>query len=177
MESGASVLFVWTANIARSAFAEQLARSLVGDRLELASAGTHGLVDQPIDPPMADELRARGVEPDGFRSRPLTMAMVDGADLVLTTGMVHRQFILDDRPAAVWRTYTLGQFARTVAGVPDELHGADLIRACRDAHKPAQPGDDVVDPHGRGPAAAAAAAEHLERLLREVIPRLAPPRA
>jgi sulfate adenylyltransferase len=86
--------------------------------------------------------------------------------------MSHRQFILDDRPEAVWRVYTIGQFARTIADLPDDLRGFDLLRACRKTHKPATREDDVVDPYERGPEAAATAAAHIERLLNEIIPRL-----
>jgi sulfate adenylyltransferase len=168
------VLFVCTANICRSAFAEHLARHLVADdpSVRVRSAGTHGWVDQPVNPPLANELTSRGIESGAFASRALTMRMVDDADLVLTAAMSHRQFILDDRPEKVWRVYTLGQFARTIEDLPDDLRGFDLLKACRTTHKPATPEDDVVDPYQRGDEAAAAAAEHIERLLRQIMPRL-----
>jgi hypothetical protein len=51
------------------------------------------------------------------------MTMVDNADLVLTMEAAQGRYILDDRPAAVWRVFTLGQFARIVAELPDDLHG------------------------------------------------------
>lgn len=170
-----TVLFVCTANICRSAFAQQAARHLAGDHpgLRLVSAGTHGWTDHPVEDTLAAELTRRGIAADGFASRPLTMAMVDEADLVLTMSRQHRQFILDDRPGAVWRVYTLGQFARTIAGVPDDLTGRDLLAACRGAHKPATAEDDVADPYRQGPEAAATAADHIERLLRQIVPRLA----
>lgn len=169
-----SVLFVCTANICRSAFAERMARHLVGEdpSVRVMSAGTHGWTEQPLNAPLAAELGTRGVPHEGFASRRLTMQMVDEADLVLTAAMSHRQFILDDRPGAVWRVYTLGQFARTIDGVPDGLRGLDLLRACRTAHRPATREDDVVDPYERGSEAASTAAEHIERLLRQIIPRL-----
>jgi protein-tyrosine-phosphatase len=169
-----SVLFVCTANICRSAFAEQMARQLLGDDASVlvSSAGTHGWVDHSVDEPMAEELRTRGVEPDGFASRPLTMRMVDQSDLVLTAGMAHRQFILDDRPEAVWRLFTLGQFVRILQDVPADLHGRELLAACRRAHKPAVTEDDVPDPFGQGPEAADRAAARIEGLLTQILPRL-----
>ena len=59
-----SVLFVCTANICRSAFAERWAGHLLGGdtSVGVASAGTHGYVDAPMDPPMAEELQARGAD-------------------------------------------------------------------------------------------------------------------
>ncbi|HET8717507.1 MAG TPA: hypothetical protein VFM50_07115, partial [Nocardioidaceae bacterium] len=139
------VLFVCTANICRSAYAEQLARHLLdqsvgrdggaddtaNDSVAFTSAGTHGWTDHPVEAAMATELSRRGVSADGFASRPMTMRMVDEADLVLTAARSHRQFILDDRPAAVWRTFTVGQFARIVDELPEELTGRELIAGCR----------------------------------------------
>ena len=169
-----SLLFVCTANICRSAFAERMTRHLLrGDpSVQVLSAGTHGWVDEPVDSALAAELTGRGVDSADFTSRRLTMQMVDEADLVLTAARSHRQFILDDRPEAVWRVYTLGQFARTIDDVPAELTGFDLLRACRKAHKPATAEDDIVDPYQRGPEAAATSARHIEDLLTRIVPRL-----
>src|SRR5690606_26727935 len=49
------VLFVCTANICRSAYAEVAARRLLGDRtdLEFTSAGTHGHDGEPLNAEMA----------------------------------------------------------------------------------------------------------------------------
>lgn len=169
------VLFVCTANICRSAYAEALARHALGDdgSVEFTSAGVHGLVDHPIDDDMAAELAARGVEDiAGFRSRRLTMAMVDEADLVLTAESRHRQFIIDDRPAAFRRVFTLGQFERAVTGLPAELRGRELIAAAGRQLHPANQADDVPDPYRRGSEAVAGAATHLERIVRLIADRL-----
>jgi protein-tyrosine-phosphatase len=177
------VLFVCTANICRSAYAEQLGRHLLrqdlggrGSDVEtpvvFASAGTHGWTDHPVEPLLAAELSRRGVPIGEFSSRPLTMEMVDQADLVLTAARSHRQFILDDRPAAEWRTFTLAQFARTTSQLPDTLTGRELVAACRRVHRPATADDDVADPYRRGPDAAAHAADQIEELLRQIVPRL-----
>jgi sulfate adenylyltransferase len=173
------VLFVCTANICRSAYAELMAgRLLDGDpTVTVASAGTHGFRDHPIDPPMADQLRARGVDPASFRSRPLTMAMVEQADLVLTAESAHRQFILDDRPETFRRVFTLGQLARTLDAVAEEgdladVRGRELLGALRGRYRPVEAADELADPYRRGEAAAAAAASTLDALLQVVIPRL-----
>jgi sulfate adenylyltransferase len=169
-----SVLLVCTANICRSAFAERLARHHLGDdaSVVVTSAGTHGWDEHPVEDLMAAELDRRGVAAEGFSSRPLTMAMVDAADLVLTMDSRHRQFILDDRPEAVWRVFTLGQFARVVADLPADLHGRDLLAGLRGVHKPATPDDDVPDPYRRGPDAAAEAASRIDDLIGQALPRL-----
>ncbi|MGN6574696.1 MAG: hypothetical protein ACTHKG_03325 [Nocardioides sp.] len=178
-EGALRVVFVCTANICRSAYAELMAGHLLdGDpTVVVSSAGTHGFRDHAMDPPMADQLRARGVDPEAFRSRPLTMRMVEQADLVLTAESVHRQFILDDRPEVFRRVFTLGQFARTLDSVADDgdlrgVRGLDLFGSLRGRYRPAEAADDLADPFRRGELAAAAAATRLDDLLRVVVPRL-----
>jgi protein-tyrosine-phosphatase len=165
------VLFVCTANICRSAYAEVLARQLALDGLTYASAGVHGWDAAPMEPLMAAEAEARGANVDEFRSRQLVMEMVDEADVVLTAETLHRRLILEERPLAYRKAFTFGQFARGLAAVRDpHLHLLEEIRA-RAATSTAT--DDVVDPFGRGPAAAQAAARQLDGLLHQILPRLA----
>ncbi len=173
-ESPLRLLFVCTANICRSAYAEVLGRHLLGDdpTVVVASAGTRGWHDRPMDDAMAATLVRRSVDPAGFRSRKLTMRMVERADLVLTAAVSHRSFILDDRPEVFRRLFTLGQFDRTLDDVPADLRGRDLVAAAGGALVPATREDDVRDPYGRGPDAAEAAAAHLESLLARCLPRL-----
>ncbi len=167
-----------TANICRSAYAELMARHVLGadTSVEVGSAGTHGYLDHPLDEPMAAQLRARGVDPDGFRSRRLTARMVADADVVLTAETVHRQRILEDQPEVFRRVFTLGQLARALddAGVRGghPTRGPDLLRELAPVVRPPGPDDDVVDPYRRGEEAAARAAEHLDVLVRRVVPLL-----
>lgn len=174
MSEPVRVLFVCTANICRSAYAEVLSRHLLGedDSVTVASGGIHGFVDHRIDEHMGAALAERGVDGSAFRSRRLTLDMVDSADLVLTAETKHRQYLLDDRPAAFRRLFTLGQFEQVLAEQPDDLRGRDLLDAASRGLKPARPQDDVVDPYRRGPDAAAAAAEHIDRIVRPVLSRL-----
>ena len=173
------VLFVCTANICRSAYAELMTRHVLGGEtsVEVGSAGTHGYVDHPLDPPMAAQLRARGVDPDGFRSRRLTARMVVEADLVLTAEVAHRRRILEDQPEAFRRVFTMGQLARAVgdagAGPDHPTRGPDLVRELGATVRPPGPADDVADPYRRGEEAAARAAEHLDELVRRILPVLA----
>ncbi len=167
------ILFVCTANICRSAYAEVRTAQLGVPGVTAHSAGTHGWPDHAMDHHMAAELERRGADSDGFRSRRLTRSLVDDADVVLTATAAHRTFVLQERPGAVRRTFTLGQLAAALGEVPDDVHGADLLVAARRARATATADDDVADPYGRGPDAAAAAARHLDELLERVLPRLA----
>ena len=164
------VLFVCTANICRSAYAEVMARHLAPEGLGFSSAGVHGLPAAPLEGLMAAEAEARGAVTSGFRSRPLTMAMVDAADLVLTAETRHRRLILEDRPLAMRKAFTFGQFARGLSLLADPT--PDLLAEVRAGAATSTVADDVADPYGRGPDAAATAALELDDLLAQILSAL-----
>lgn len=167
MTAPVRVLFVCTANICRSPFAELYARSLAeqnGQDLEFASAGTWGLPRHPMDPPMVEQLAARGLDPGGFRSRQIAPEDIAWADLVLTMESAHRTFLLDDHPKAVDRIFVLGQFAGQAAARA-HLSGLELVAALMKQRHGSREGDGVVDPYRRGAAAATAAAERIAGLV------------
>lgn len=165
MSQAISVLFVCTANVCRSPFAERLTTASGGGMLEASSAGTWAVDGLAMDDPMAAELALRGGHADGFHSRRLTASMVDAADLVLVMGVQHRRFILDDTPAQAGKVLTLGQFARAVAAAPAGLHERRLLAHVASNRRTADPADDVADPYGRGRKAAAVCAEQITGLL------------
>jgi sulfate adenylyltransferase len=166
-----SLLYVCTANICRSAYADVLTRHLAGDRddLRVSSAGTQGFTDREMDPPMAEELTRRGGDAGEFRSRRLTMSMVSAADLVLTMESRHRQFVLDERPELYRRVLTLGQLSRMLDRTDPEVTGRALVDSLRDRFLVAEPTDDVADPYGRGPEAAATAARQIDQHVRRIV--------
>ena len=173
-EAPLKVLFVCTANICRSPYMELTARHLAaGDpTLEFASAGTHGLVDEPMNRPMVDVLAAGAQGRDTFRSRRLTPEHLAWADVVLTAEASHRQFILDDDPALFRKVFTLGQFVESVSTAGDEPHGRELLTALQQRRGPASADLDVADPYRRGDKAARTAADHIDRLLRAAVTAL-----
>ena len=171
------VHFVCTANICRSAYMELVARHRLGpdSPVTVSSSGTHGFRDRRMDRTMAGALD--DVDHEEFRSRELTAAMVDEADLVLTADRAHRQFVLEDHPAWFRKVFTLGQFAEVVrrareAG--DTSTGVDLVRAAAGMTGIAQVDADVADPFARGPVAAKACARDIDALLDVVLPALSP---
>ncbi|MGB0189838.1 MAG: adenylyl-sulfate kinase [Nocardioides sp.] len=174
-EDPLKVLFVCTANICRSPFMELAARHLAGEApIEFRSAGTHGFTDHAMNPEMAVTLEPRGIAGhEEFRSRPLTRAELDWADVVLTAEADHRRFILDDHPALFRKVFTLGQFVDSLTG-QDGLHGRELLTAVGAHRTTASPELDVADPYRRGPEACERAATHIESLLRAALAALAP---
>ncbi len=81
MSSRRKVLFVCTANSARSLMAEALLRDMAGDHFDVASAGT-----QPTQPhPLARQcIREAGINPDTVHSKPLSSLSDEKWDYVIT---------------------------------------------------------------------------------------------
>jgi sulfate adenylyltransferase len=137
-----------------------------------ASAGTHGFREHPMDAVMGASLASRGLSDGDFVSRPLTPAMVEEADLVLTAEATHRTFILDDHPSSFRKVFTLGQFAEAVRVLSPELSGRQVLAAAGLRRGGAISRLDVRDPYGRGPEAADACAAQIDELLRVIVPAL-----
>jgi protein-tyrosine-phosphatase len=165
------VLFVCTANICRSPVMELTARAMAGASrdVEFTSAGTLGFDAQPINPDMAVTLTT-GLG-DAFRSRRLTRAILDEADLVLTAESSHRAHILEEHPQLHRRVFTLGQFAATIGQIPD-LTGRELVAEAGVRRAAPRPADDVADPYRRGRAAAEKATGTITDMLSVIVPRL-----
>src|SRR5213075_117735 len=74
-----SVLFVCTGNICRSPIAEGLVRRLLGNRryIEVAAARVHAVRWQPPSLYTIQVCEAERVDISGFRSQPITPALVD----------------------------------------------------------------------------------------------------
>jgi low molecular weight protein-tyrosine phosphatase len=155
-----TVLAVCTGNICRSPAAEFLLRAGLGDDagIEVTSAGISALAGEPVADPMARLLRARGVDPTGFVARQLDPVAVRGADLVLTMTAEQRSAVVGRAPAAVRRTFTLGEFAdlSRLVDVTEvrARHSADRLAelvaaAPRARSRRGSRQDDVEDPYGR----------------------------
>ncbi len=180
LEAGAStaagsdalrVLFICTANICRSAYAELAARHRLGarDNVIFSSAGTHGLLARPINRDIAEFL-PDGASGEEFASRRVSEAIVADADVILTAEAAHRTFLLEEYPRHFRKVLTLGQFAE--AAERSELRGRELIEAVGRGQPPARPEHDIRDPYRRGRAANAEAAARIDELLAVMVPAL-----
>jgi sulfate adenylyltransferase len=168
------VLFVCTANICRSPYLELRARQLLGpdSGVEVSSAGTAGFDAAPVSDTMEAEFTRWGTEVDDFRSRAATTDLVDAADVVLTAEAAHRTRLLEDRPAAFRKIFTLGQFVASAQAVDPSLRGRELLAELARRRVPASPDHDIADPYRRGPEAARRAALTMESMLEVVVERL-----
>ena len=164
------VLFVCTANICRSAYADVTSRARGIQGVEFGSAGTRALVEHPIDPPMAAEVHAAG-DPSQHVARQLTRGLLEEADLVLTMGPDHRRWILDAWPQHGRKVLLLGQAARIMSELPADLQLSRLV-AHLWARRSADPSDEVQDPYKRGPEAMATAARQIDAAMDVIAPTL-----
>jgi protein-tyrosine phosphatase len=156
---GPAVLFVCTGNICRSPAAEFLLRAGLGADagIDVTSAGLRARVGQPVAPPMAALLRARGVDRTGFQARQFLPSLVTPATMVLTMTVDQRVAVVSRAPTAVRRTFTLREFAALalLTGPPESRRPADrlteLVAAVPRARARRVPGldDDIEDPFGR----------------------------
>lgn len=126
------VLTVCTGNICRSPLLERLLQDEL-DRAwgpgthEVTSAGTHALVDYPMDERAAAVLRTLGGTPDGFVARRLVPPFVAQADLVLTATRDHRAMVVRLHPQAVRYALTFREFGALAEDLTDEqLPARDL---------------------------------------------------
>lgn len=159
------VLTVCTGNICRSPLLERLLQREL-DRAwgpgthEVTSAGTHALVDYPMDERAAAVLRTWDGTPHGFVARRLVAPFVAQADLVLTATKDHRAMVVRLHPQAVRYALTFREFAALAEDLTDEelpgreLPPAERLRAlatlltARRGRVPV-PDLDIADPYRR----------------------------
>ena len=161
------VLAVCTANLCRSPMMQFLLADVLPDGWTIRSAGTRAINGREMEPLTRDVLADRGIAGTRFGSRRLTGPMIDAADLVLTAEVGHRGAVVEVRPNAVNRTFTLLQFARLLEVVEASDDNSDLptlIVAARKARARARRGDDdLPDPIGQPRASYESIADRIAR--------------
>lgn len=157
------VLVVCTANIARSPLAAALLQHGLGDDAAVSSAGVRAREGDPAAPESVALAARHGLDLTAHRSRPLTDALVEDAELILTMSEQQRDHCARLRPRAAMRAFTLRELHRLLRGVdftdaPQD--GADRLRwlraqaqRARPLSEPAREREDVPDPIGRPLAA------------------------
>ncbi len=112
------LLIVCSGNICRSPIAAGLADRIALERgidLEIRSAGTIGLADQPAEPYAIAVCREQGIDIAGHRSRALTAELVAWADRILVMELRHAEAVTAIDADAGARVVPLGP----LAGVPE----------------------------------------------------------
>jgi protein-tyrosine-phosphatase len=129
------LLFVCTANIARSPMAEALASRYARERgwgVEVASAGTHAIAGNPAAPNSVKAVRELGCDLSGHVSRPVDDALVSWADRVLVMELRHARHLRAAYPVAEDKVLLLANFGGMVE--IDDPFGRWIFafRRCRD---------------------------------------------
>ena len=93
---------------------------------------------------------------------------------MLTAEAAHRTRLLEERPAAFRKIFTLGQFVASAQAADPALRGRDLIAALATRRVPASPDHDIADPYRRGPEEARRAGAAMEAMLEVLVARLRP---
>jgi protein-tyrosine phosphatase len=177
-EEPVSVLFVCTANIGRSAYAERRAAQLLAaageSHVRVASAGVPGYPGREMDPPMAAELRARGGDPLGHVSQSVTHDLLEEAHLVLTFEFAHRLRIAESWPDQEPKVFAVRRLADAISRVQSPTHGFELLDQALAVSQLDGLNWDVRDPHRRGSKAARVCADTIDAALEVILPALAP---
>lgn len=126
------ILFICSGNTCRSPMAAFLARSkgaAAGRSMDAQSAGLFAVSGQPISQYASSAMQRRGIDATGHVSQPVTPALIEWADLILTMTDGHRRELLAQFPHASEKVHQLAAFARGEAGGQG-------------------PAYDIVDPYG-----------------------------
>jgi protein-tyrosine-phosphatase len=121
------VLFVCTGNTCRSPMAEALFNHRKGNMdWEARSAGVFANSGSPASGNAIEALRELGIDLRGHRSQPLTVELIEQANLIVTMTEGHRSHILDCFPEVGNRVCLINSFgtSKVPADVSDPFGGS-----------------------------------------------------
>ena len=112
-----TILFVCTGNTCRSSMAENMMRKMLEDAgegtkgIRVISAGTAAAKGQGASKHAIQVMQEKNIDLHKHRATPLTKALIDQADLILTMTRNHKFQVLSIAPDASQRTFTLKEYA------------------------------------------------------------------
>ncbi len=164
------ILFVCTANIARSPYAECRARQMLGDApIIVASAGVRARPGNEMDAHMAAELESRGGGGCEHVSQRVDEHLIAEADLVLAFEFRHHMDLLERFGEHAGKIAGFGQFAAALRQLSDDFWGPDYMDEVFATLPTASMTFDVDDPFGRGPKAAVRCADEIDAGLEPLV--------
>ena len=123
-----TILVVCTGNICRSPMAAAILRSRIAalglsGELQVLSAGVHAEVGWQASRFAVTVLNERGIALAGHESQPLTVELLNQADLVLVMEEAHRQSIFYLAPQHLAKVFLLSEMAGRHSDVRDPYGG------------------------------------------------------
>jgi protein-tyrosine phosphatase len=180
-----TILFICTANQCRSPMAEALATTWVQQHGVVAGISSAGVLpgDVPVQPGAVRARRRRGIDWSAHRSRQISPAYLEWAQLIVTMERTHLMHLAEISPAVVDRSFPLRELDALVALVGPRRSDESLLAWSHRASAARLPGavvhygtdDDVADPMGKGNRAFRRTAEELEALIGRVLTAALPP--
>lgn len=122
--------------------AEGLFRKLIGSRSDISvrSAGVSAGHGQAASSDAVRALASEGINISGFRSQPVTGALVENATYIFAMTRDHRRLLELYFPEAAEKTYLVREFDKGSPDVPDPIGlGREIYERCRDTIKKALP--------------------------------------
>lgn len=174
-----TVLFVCTGNLCRSPMAAAFARRALAERgapVTVLSAGTLGS-GRGVTADTARVMARRGLDMSSHRSRLLEDALTGDLDLIVGMAREHARAVVEQRPDAFLKTFTLRDLAARAFDAGPRAPGEDLAAYLQRAAAGrgfsslagATASDDIVDPIGQSPAVYERCANEIEGLVGQVV--------
>ncbi|AKL93722.1 protein-tyrosine-phosphatase YwlE [Clostridium aceticum] len=126
-----TILFVCTGNTCRSSMAEALLKDLLEkyglENVRVLSAGTAAVKGDRASRASVEIMRERDLCLQEHRARPLTKALIEEADLILTMTANHKKTVLDMLPEAREKVYTLKEYVNGGEKMEDVLDAINRV--------------------------------------------------